>query len=465
MKALLHYLRTELPAALRYAFVAVALILSQHAMVFLAFHALGVPLGLDDYFWLFPIRQLAMLPHVSPFVAIGGFAFCLGISGALALLSLRRAARLGRGGGLALGAMIPTLQILAVLILALLWPHREEADLQRVGEAVPAPPYQLAIGIFAGAALVVVAVAVSAATMGAYGWGLFVATPFLVGLITGFLANRGHVRSMGDTIGAVAAAGTLGTLALLMLALEGLMCVILILPLAAILAIVGGVIGRAAAKHLVDPRQPFYSVALLPLIFLLDAAMPPELPIATRAAITIDAPPEAVWASLTADRRVREAPGPVGLAGLAYPVAGRIAGTGVGAHRHGEFSTGTADERVTIWQPGRALAFRVVRQPPAMEEMSPYRKLQTPHLVGYFDTGETRFDLKRLTGGRTRLTVSASHVLRIDPVLYWGPIARWAIGQNVSRVLRDVQRDAEARQDKGLSAQSRHGQYHAQLAR
>lgn len=462
MNALLHYLRTELPAALLYALAAATLILSQHAMVFLAFYALGMPLALDDHFWLFPIRQLAMLPDMSPLVAVGGFAFCLGISGALALLSLRRAARLGRGGGLALGAMIPTLQILAAFMLALLWPRREEAELRRAGD--PAPPYQLAIGIFAGTALIVVAVAVSAVTMGAYGWGLFVATPFLVGLITGFLANRGHVRSMAETFGAVTAAGALGTLALLMLALEGLMCVILILPLAIGLAAIGGFIGRAAAKRLVDPRQPFYSVALLPLIFLFDAAMPPELPIATRAAITIDAPPETVWVSLTADRPVREKPGLVGFAGLAYPVAGRIAGTGVGARRQGQFSTGIADERLTIWQPGRALAFRVVRQPPAMEEMSPYRKLQTPHLVGYFDTGETHFDLIPLPGGRTRLTVSAGHVLRIDPVLYWGPIARWAIGQNVGRVLSDVRRDAEGRHESGLSAQSRHEQSDAQLA-
>ncbi len=463
MKALLHHLRTQLPAAILYLLIATALILSQHAMVFLAFLALGMPLGLDDAFWLFPIRQLAMLPDVSPLIAIFGFAYCLGISGALAMLSLRRAERLGRGGGLALAAMVPTLQILAVIALALLWPRRSEAELRRVGD--PAPPYQLAIGIFAGTALVVVAVAVSALTMGAYGWGLFVATPFLVGLITGFLVNRGHVRSMAETFGAVAAAGMLGTLALLMLALEGLMCVILILPLAAILALAGGAIGRAAAKRLVDPRQPFYGLAALPLIFLADAAMPPEVPIDTHAAVTIAAPPEAVWASLTADRPVAEAPGLVGLAGLAYPIASRIVGTGEGARRIGRFSTGTADERITIWQPGRALAFRVVRQPPAMEEMSPYRKLHTPHLIGYFDTGETRFDLVPLPGGRTRLTVRAGHVLRIDPGLYWEPIARWAIGQNVGRVLTDIRRDAEARHEAGLAAHSRHGKSHAQLAR
>jgi len=462
MKNLLHRLLAELPDAIRYALAAAALILSQHGLVALAFYGHAAPLAFDRMFWFFPIRQLAMLPGISPFVAIGGFAFCLAISAALARLSLRRADRLGRGGGLALATMVPTLQILAVLGLALLWPHRADAVPAQAGN--PAPPQQLAIGIFAGTALIVAAVAVSALTMGAYGWGLFVATPFLVGLITGFLVNRGRVRSAAETFGAVAAAGIVGTIALLMLALEGLMCVILILPLAVGLATIGGFIGRAAASRLVDPRQPFYSVALLPLIFLVDAAMPPELPIVTRTSITIAAPPGAVWASLTANRPVAENPGLVGLAGLAYPVASRIAGEGEGAHRIGTFSTGTADERVTVWKPGRTLAFRVVRQPPAMEEMSPYRKLHTPHLIGYFDTGETRFDLVPLPGGRTRLTARADHVLRIDPGLYWEPIARWAIKQNVTRVLTDVRRDSEARQEARAAAHSPHGQSNAQLA-
>lgn len=467
MKKLLRRLFAEAPAASRYALAAAGMILSQHAFVALVFHAYGAPWSPNDSFWLFPIRQLAMLPAIPSLVAIGGFAFCLAISAALVTLSLRRADALGRGGGLALVTMVPTLQIAAVIVLALLWRRRADGESRRVGD--PAPPYQLARGVVAGMALIVLAVAVSGATMGAYGWGLFVATPFLVGMITGFIVNRGALRSASETFGAVVMAGFLGTAALLALALEGLLCILLIAPLALMLASIGGVIGRAAAKRLIDPREPFYSVAILPLIFLIDAAMPPELPIATHASITIAAPPEAVWASLTADRPVREAPGPVGLAGLAYPVASRIIGEGVGAHRLGTFSTGIADERITIWQPSRTLAFRVVRQPPAMEEMSPYRKLHTPHLVGYFDTGETRFDLEPLADNRTRLTARANHILRIDPGLYWAPIARWAIGQNVTRVLADVRRDAESRtkaprHEARLAAHSPHGQSYAQLA-
>jgi hypothetical protein len=76
--------------------------------------------------------------------------------------------------------------------------------------------------------------------------------------------------------------------------------------------------------------------------------------------------------------------------------------------------------------------------------MSPWRRVHAPHVSGYFDTLETRFVLVPLRGGGTRLTVSAEHILRIDPALYWEPIARWAISRNISRVMEDVRAKAEA---------------------
>jgi hypothetical protein len=87
--------------------------------------------------------------------------------------------------------------------------------------------------------------------------------------------------------------------------------------------------------------------------------------------------------------------------------------------------TGIARERVTAWTPGRMLAFAVLSQPPSMHEMSPYREVRAPHVSGYFDTRDTRFDLRPLPGGGTRLTVSAAHVLRMDPVLYWKHWRGW----------------------------------------
>jgi hypothetical protein len=102
------------------------------------------------------------------------------------------------------------------------------------------------------------------------------------------------------------------------------------------------------------------------------------------------------------------------------------------------------------------LAFAVVSQPPAMEEMSPYRRVHAPHVEGYFVTGETRFELSVRPDGGTRLRVSAGHVLRIDPAPYWEPIARLAIRDNVGRVLDDIKAKAERDTVRSVTEARRH---------
>ena len=150
-----------------------------------------------------------------------------------------------------------------------------------------------------------------------------------------------------------------------------------------------------------------------------------------------------MWRVITSDRTIALSPGLPGLAGLAYPLRGRLLGEGVGARRLGIFSTGTAEERVTAWQPRRLLAFTVLSQPPVMEEMSPYREVHAPHLYGYVVSGDTRYVLTPTAGGGTRLALEATTVLHIDPIAYWEPIARWAFRTNVRRVLADTKQQAE----------------------
>jgi uncharacterized protein YndB with AHSA1/START domain len=176
----------------------------------------------------------------------------------------------------------------------------------------------------------------------------------------------------------------------------------------------------------------------------MEAAMPPAAHIATDQAVEIAAPAEAVWAVLTGDDAIAAPPGLVGHAGLAYATRGRIVRAGAGGERMGYFSTGTSRERIIEWEPGRRLGLQVLTQPPAMEEMSPYRRVHAPHVRGYFETERTSFELAPTPGGGTRLTMRASHVLRIDPILYWLPVARWAIHSNSRRVLEDLRSRAEA---------------------
>ena len=107
------------------------------------------------------------------------------------------------------------------------------------------------------------------------------------------------------------------------------------------------------------------------------------------------------------------------------------------------FSTGVAYERVTVWRPGRQLDFIVLSDPPSMRELSPYPKVDAPHVRGYFRTLDARFTLTPLGPDRTRLTLATRHELDLDPAPYWLPFAQWAVHANKVRVLQHFRQQAE----------------------
>ena len=419
--------------------LAAALLLSQHVLVGALYRLHDARLVPDLSFWLLPLLRLPALRTLSAVEAALAFACSLVILWALASICFRRAARSRWGYALAGLAIVPGLQIAAILLLALLPRHAD-----------PEPPQprerdarHMLQGLILGIAIIVFAVLLSAVTFGAYGWGLFVLTPFTVGVTTAYTVNRRVDVGLAETFRLVLAAAGLGSLALVLFALEGIMCILMAAPLGALAAMVGAGIGYSLARVGHSRGKPLLCVALLPAAFALEAAIPPALAFTTAQSIEIAAPPSAVWRALTSDAPIAASPGLVGRAGLAYPTGARIATAGVGGERIGLFSTGAARERITQWAPGRRLAFAVVDQPPAREEMSPWRRVHAPHVEGYFETGETRFHLEPGAAGGTRLTIRASHLLRIDPVPYWEPLARWAVARNTGRVLADIKVKAE----------------------
>ena len=229
-------------------------------------------------------------------------------------------------------------------------------------------------------------------------------------------------------------------------ALEGVICIVLASPLGIGMALIGGLLGRAIAlSRQRSARQgPLPGLIVLPIAFALEVVLPPATDFATRQAIDVAAPPEIVWDSIVNMERIGEPSALPFRLGVAYPLGGEIVGEGVGAVRRGEFSTGIAIERVTEWIPNRKLAFVVVEDVPSMREVSPYESLHTPHLIGYFETRETSFELFENADGGTQIVERTKHLLKLDPVLYWLPLARWIVHENNTRVLDHIKRQAES---------------------
>jgi len=419
-----------------------ALFFSQHAAAVGLAALAGRRVALDAQFLLTPFRVVASLPMAGGAIAIPYMALMLVVASAMAVLSLRRAVTGGHDMVAPTLTVVPVLQIPAALWLAL--GPRGGFNLKPDGDAEPTAAAAATQGMLAGMTLTVIAVAMSALVFRSYGYGLFIGSPFLIGLTTGYLANRGGPITIGRTLKIVTGASLLGGAALLASALEGAVCILLASPLGLGIAILGGAIGREfAVAGRRRSRPTAMSVAVMPLIFACDVLLPPLVAIDTRQTVEIAAPPAAVWRALTSEAPIEGRPAwPIRL-GLSYPLRSQVVRAGVGGERLGYFSTGVATERITDWAPGRTLAFTVLDDPPVMRELSPYAHVNAPHVKGYFHTADTRFELTPTPGGGTQVVETSRHELRLDPALYWLPMARLAIDGNNARVLASLKDAAE----------------------
>jgi uncharacterized membrane protein YhaH (DUF805 family) len=369
----------------------------------------------------------------------------LAITWALTVLSLRRVLDARLSPWIATLAFVPIVQIPVVLLLCLA-PHRE----MQATEAQPADvPVRRARAITAaallGVAMSLLTMVVGVLVRGRYEYGLFVLTPFYIGIGGGYIVNRRRDEGLRYTVRVVVMATLLSALALIAVALEGAICVVLAAPLALVAAIIGGLIGRAAARMLPWRRSNVIAgFVIMPLLLTTGPGGDQPVPFEMQSTVEIAAPPHAVWNALVHMSRIEEAPSLPFRLGVAYPLSGETFGEGVGTVRHGVFSTGIAVESVTVWQPDRVLAFRVLQDAPSMTELSPYDNVHSPHVRGYFTTDGGTFTLEAVGCNRTRLTERTRHELRIEPAEYWLPLARWIVKQNHARVLRHLSQSAVA---------------------
>jgi hypothetical protein len=431
---------------LPYALWSLGIFFSQHLIVLIVFRAWGAPLKLEAWFFLAPLRSLASHRGASNVILILALAYLLIAAWALAGFAFRRAADANVSEWIAAFAMAPIVQVPTILFL-IVAPSRIVQGIPPTLDQHGAPRggWVAAVqGVVAGMGLTVLAVAIGALVFGVYQFGMFVLSPFVIGATTGYLVNRKQDVGPAHTAGLVVAATALGGIALVVAALEGVVCIVLASPVAVFVAWIGGQFGRAVALLTRrSPAQTLPAFALLPLVFGLENILPATTSFDTYQTIEVNAPPEWVWKSIVRMEAIEAPPALPFRLGVAYPLRGEIIGEGVGALRRGEFSTGTALERVTEWTANQKLAFVVLNDIPAMRELSPYEHVHAPHVIGYFSTTYTSFELVRRPDGSTGVVERTSHELRLDPVLYWLPLARYVVGENNARVLTHIARDAE----------------------
>lgn len=270
----------------------------------------------------------------------------------------------------------------------------------------------LAAGCFSALLLSVL----SLAQHGTYGWTLFAMAPLIAGAAGTWIfrpATIGRAIQIGATIGAI------GCGLFLVLGAEGIICVVMALPIVVPVTIVGSLVAYWGGP-LANPKRPAIMGLLLPVTLFFDVnAKPPVYSVVT--SIVVNAPPAPVWKNVVAFPDIMSDRDWVLRTGLAYPIRTRIEGTGIGAPRQCDLSTGTVQERVVLWNEPHLLRFVVTATPPAMREMGLYGPIYPKHLDGYYVSKAGQFALTPLADGRTLVVGTSWYQHGLWPAQYW----RW----------------------------------------
>lgn len=227
-----------------------------------------------------------------------------------------------------------------------------------------------------------------------------------------------------------------------------MLCLLMALPLAMVLAFIGSSIGWTVGSACVGkPRDGAVLLVLLafPGLVAFERAAAPPVPmrdVTTR--VIVNAPIHRVWETVVAFPKIAEPPTGVFRWGIAYPIEARIDGTGVGAVRHCIFSTGPFVEPITHWEEPNWLAFDVEESPAPMKELSLYENIDAPHLHGHMVSHRGEFRLTE-QDGKVLLEGTTWYTHTLEPQWYWGPISDYLIHRIHERVLSHIQRVAEGK--------------------
>lgn len=284
-----------------------------------------------------------------------------------------------------------------------------------------------------------------------YGWSLFLALPFGVSFLASFcFSYRREVKVRAAYGVAVLSLLLLGA-AIMVFAIDGLICLLMALPLALAIGAAGAFLGSyigmsigLAERGMGGPAAPLLLILLLPASVALDHATksPAGLRMVTTH-VAVAAPAARIWPVVISFPRIAEAPEDIFRLGIAYPIEARIEGTGVGAIRNCVFSTGSFVEPITAWEEPLRLAFDVTAQPEPMRELSIYEHVDAPHLHGFMVSERGQFRLIE-QAGRTLLEGTTWYRHDLAPGWYWGPISDMIIHRIHQRVLTHIQRTVEA---------------------
>lgn len=280
-----------------------------------------------------------------------------------------------------------------------------------------------------------------------YGWWLFIALPFAMGMAPAYLYGKDYPRPFKECAMVSLSAVTLFGIAIFFYAWEGAICLLMAAPIGYAIAMIGCWLGWSIQRRPLPLREQKLILSLIllvvPIVMGAEYAEKPQSPLcAVTTRIIVPAPPEKVWPNIIAFPQLKPPDEPIFYSGIAYPVGATIEGKGAGAVRKCRFSTGAFIEPITVWHEPHLLRFSVVAQPAPMREFSWRHEIQPAHLHGYLNIHGGQFELLPVVqpdgSVYTEICGTTWYQNQMFPATYWRWWTDYIMHEIHSRVLRHI---------------------------
>lgn len=257
--------------------------------------------------------------------------------------------------------------------------------------------------------------------IGVMSLAFLVLLPLAMGFVAVFIAERESPRGFLMWLVLPWLPVLLGTAASLIFLWEGLICVVMFIPVGLVWSSIGGVIAGAVVQMLRTRAARNMSAACIIMLPLLVG--PWERQVFTsndvrnvETTIDIKAPPDVIWRNIERVPAIRVEelrPSWSRRIGFPAPVEATLSHEGIGGVRHATFAGGVLFiETVDTWEPEHRLAFSIAAQ----GDQIPTTTLDEHVRVGgpYFDVLRGQYLLEPRGNGVTRLHLSSQHRVSTD---------------------------------------------------
>jgi hypothetical protein len=285
---------------------------------------------------------------------------------------------------------------------------------------------------------------------GQYGISLFILTPIFIGAGSTILYGLKKEISKREAWQIGQLTLWIFTAGLLVFAIEGIICIVMAAPIGLLLTWIGTLIGYAIINKTPNqaPMTLLILISIIPTMAFIEKDSKPTLTFVVTS-IEINSDPQTIWRNVVEFPELEEPTEFIFKTGIAYPINAKIEGTGVGAVRHCNFTTGSFVEPITVWDEPRLLKFSVDEQPAPMKELS-FWDIDAPHLHDYFVSKQGEFKLTQLPNGNTLLEGTTWYYHNIKPVLYWQLWSNYIIHKIHDRVLLHIKTNSESEKKNGI---------------